>query len=134
MKEQIEFIRAKCIEANPSIKDLVNGCFIKVSWIDDSEPELIEWTDRTGMRENGLNSIIEDNVSGEIVEILGRDIRLADVLLAIKDRVVKTDYLSRTYEEIQDLTYNIIIRWNLKQDRLEDQSPETIEFIYNLLK
>lgn len=59
-----------------------------------------------------------------------KDVRLADVLLAIKETA-----------EPYALSALLLVRqegqpeaWNLREDNLEDQTPETIDFIYSLLK
>lgn len=60
-----------------------------------------------------------------------REIRLADVLLAIPlyaKELMKPDFSANAiYVKGNEI-------WYLKNDSLSDQSPETIEFIYNLLK
>lgn len=57
----------------------------------------------------------------------GRACRLADVLFVMLKK------FGMSYE---DRSFNQVIfqLWNLKEDNLELQSLETIEFIYNLLK
>jgi hypothetical protein len=55
-----------------------------------------------------------------------RPIRLADVLLAIPQ--IESPIETQLTHRIQ-----VVLRWNLRKDRLEDQSPETLDFIHSLL-
>lgn len=89
-KDQLEFIRQKCIEANPALKERSDHCY---------------------------------------------RIRLADVLLAIVKAEAKK--LGDKYSGIPicEKQFALVIRrWNLRKDSLSDQSLETSEFIYELLK
>lgn len=68
-------------------------------------------------------------------KIVGRPIRLADVLLAISGR---TGYNGKCWMLEQDGLYVFErlkrIAWNLRNDDLTQQSEETISFLYELLK
>jgi len=61
-----------------------------------------------------------------------REIRLADVLLALGDinRPLTVNVLGYMLEYKNEKD----AQWNLKDDNLEHQSGETIKFIHNLLK
>lgn len=67
-------------------------------------------------------------------EKIGRPIRLADVLLAMKN-----DNIPLVEEDSWNVkvgTYDVatlIQIWNLKDDNLDEQSIETIQFLYDLL-
>lgn len=157
-----EAIRKACIAANPEIVELKLGCLIrpkneeglvnlyKFEWGDEKgehdhfplevihytpdsetyeERELIEGELVVGffdpfegyvVRQDTRDWLAMDDMK-EDVEILGRPIRLADVLLTGADGFGAKNVL--------DLT----IYWNLRKDSLEDQSEETIDFIYQLL-
>lgn len=68
-------------------------------------------------------------------EILGRPIRLADVLLAIglKDKIViGGDGIIGTIAAFGPIII-VKAKWNLKDDSLDNQSPECKDFLINLL-
>lgn len=139
-QEQIEFIRQKCIEANPEIMELKFGCGVK--WRDE------EFTFISGGMA-GQYTLFNKRchavfASPSECEILGRDIRLADVLLAISKN--KKNWHSQEWGVVgvelaegghyahfssNECGY---AEWDLLTDDLTLQSPETIEFIFNLLK
>lgn len=151
-QEKIDFIRSKCIEANPSILDLVFGCeFAFVDELDSEEQGKPKQRDVVVSIASGVDSYQNpfthiigvsneyDFSSKEEIEILGRDIRLPDVLMAIRkgkyapslDFAVDPNHIS-IQEENTDADEMFCI-WNLLDDNLEHQSEETIEFVYNLL-
>jgi hypothetical protein len=74
------------------------------------------------------------------VSILGRPIRLADLLLAIHthwpDSGVSIDAFKGAFLDSSGLhceTNGEAVYWNLRADDLREQSEETIEFFYDLL-
>jgi hypothetical protein len=163
MQDKIKTIREKCIEANPSIKDLVFGCKVKIINYDDFDhndeyplEQTITYVTEYDFGESDDVHTLEVGHLEYEFEIIGRDIRLADVLLAI-NKTNKKD--SRGNVGIQSNGCFIFFRhsegrpelqlaqwynrpreyfetyeWNLLKDNLEDQSEETINFIYNLLQ
>lgn len=123
-QEKIQVIREACIAANPSITELKFGCKIDVSscsdgccgfekgWIIDSSMEV---------KNKKINHIIlKDTFT--IQEILGRNIRLVDVLLVMGAK--------ENWENI----INGKNSWNLLNDSLDAQSESTISFLYQLIK
>ncbi len=175
-QQAIEYIRTKCIEANPSIKDLVRGCYItmysdairksNLEEADDSDVTCmvldydaggknptddydgdtlrvycVDWGSSASFGEHGDDSDMPD------YEIIGRPIRLADVLLAIRAKVQNeddymvmldgafcTEEMSGMESFIQPIfKRNKPVEWNLKQDDLASQSPECIDFLAELL-
>lgn len=119
-----EIVKKACIEANPDILKLEFGCE------GDYDGNSVKWL-RYGMdfnnvdgpnvhvwqMSNGSRFVTPDN---SLVQILGREIRLADVLLAFK----------RAHSDVWGKY------WNLKHDSLSwhrDNKPETIEFLVKLL-
>lgn len=111
MQDQINLIREKCIEANPSIKE-----------------EWIGWFDEYGNLDHSEKTI--------------RDIRLADVLLAITFhdpiRYIAISapgcWLEIKNGKYQNCQEDGMESWDLRKDSLESQSPKCIEFLANLLK
>lgn len=73
---------------------------------------------------------------GDVFTILGRPIRLADVLLVgngmlIHDIEIKGDF-AYTFE-LDKFEHNLKPFWNLKDDNLDNQSDECKDFLINLL-
>ncbi len=154
----IEDIRKECIGANPSILELTFGCEIKI------EVEIEEWggerstyrTDTGILLENPFDEdyvdgdfqtikyfsrgyFCEYDVTKEDIEILGRTIRLADVLHIIEvNGDVETPLLTT---EGMFVWYNPDtgsielknIHWNLIKDDLVLQSPEAVSFIHSII-
>lgn len=72
----------------------------------------------------------------------GRPIRLADVLLAFSTKPISAAFRDDGRLMIQkgsewlsamDVPNKLFINWDLANDSLDNQSPETIEFLINLL-
>lgn len=133
METKLQFIREACIKANPSIKDLVFGCKVACWSIEYTFISLI-----TGNSDyaNVVSAILRQTDKRPIKElvIIGREIRLADVLLAIM--TMKYDRKNRGKMTPSYLTIlpDLVTQWNLLKDSLSDQSPQTIDFIFNLLQ
>lgn len=119
MNDKLKLIREKCIAANPEIVETPKSNLVVVALLG-----IIE----SNIRDTGQAHLAEMKL-GELLEILGRPIRLADVLLAIKTQWEKRD---------PDAMYHDIIKtvsiWRLSTDDLEKQSEETINFLAELLK
>lgn len=155
----IENIRKEVIKANPSILDLKRGCFIKIEdfgigefsdhWINGKSPIHHEtggyYVIKHGMGWDGYYCdkkciyTISDGVKQENkdVEILGRTIGIADVLLAINKNYNHIVELRSSGEillqKISGGDIDYVSDWDLKNDNLESQSEETLLFINNLL-
>lgn len=129
-QEQIEFIRSKCIESNASILDLVFGCEItymgKIYKVTD-ERFGCTWLF------SPINAEIICPATKEIHNIIGREIRLADVLLAIRKQADIDFNIHIGRGNAYFLSGKMEHMWNLLKDSLSSQSPETIDFIFNLL-
>lgn len=136
MEQDIQNIREACIAANPEIVELKFGCEIEK---DNGEAirKYKVWYYKQGEKMECIS--VDQNLGYSFVSpyeknftILGRPIRLADVLLAIrKDKWPGAEghqvLLGRMTEA------DVCEKWNLRNDTLTEQSPETIEFISNLL-
>lgn len=135
-------------EANPEIMELKFGCEVELQ--NYKNPlRIILWEEGIDYGVVSLNARDGENQSFQkkhIIKILGRPIRLADVLLAIKNRkmqnveldiyITKNGY-SQT-EEIRfkyhcDLNDYRLAIWNLKDDNLDHQSDTTKKFLIELL-
>lgn len=164
-QEQIEFIKQKAIEANPDIKKLEFGCKVSCRFDEIGFPNEGSLEYHPAIQEIGYvthddfleichhfqdlpisdirDGYLGEDYEGMFCEIIGRDIRLADVLRAIdvadSKKEKRNNYCVTTNGGICTMGYvgrfyQLHAQWNLLKDRLEDQSNETIEFIYNLLK
>lgn len=150
MKETyIKNIREACIAVNPEIMELSETSRVNIWWIDTpkdrpedpDEENVLVFEDRNGWRDNGewegrYRCCIEDNVTG-YYEILGRPIRLADVLLAIgkdeSDVAWKSDVTIPRWKIIHSDITGSASGWNLRKDSLEEQSEETLSFLSSLI-
>lgn len=142
-QEKIEVIRKACIKANDDILKLQFGCLISCN--DFSKPSIREYAGWKWDRdtESKIRMVMES--SGQLFpfddnfEILGRPIRLADVLLAIEKKnlliAIDEEGAFIQYDSIDgEYTLRVYENWNLLKDSIYDQSEETINFLYELLK
>jgi hypothetical protein len=105
IEEKIQAIRQMCIEANPEILTKHLNC-------------------QNCFRLHGFCRCV---VSAFITD---RPIRLADVLLAMSDpRLIITSHKGEFRFEGQESAY-----WNLREDDLTKQSPDTLDFLFTLLR
>ncbi len=128
-------------EANPEIMELKFGCEILCEqvWADEignyhDEYGTVVFNELDKYPEEGLSAWVDSIQTlmplGEPTKILGRPIRLADVLLAISNHIKKNKniYFSAYFAYIDGK-----ILWDLRQDNLDHQTEETKEFLINLL-
>lgn len=138
----LETIRVACIKADPSILDLEFGCEVKLKrnlhTRFKGERGMIAGTPEgyAIAFENGHLMMTEDGEDD--IEVLGRPIRLADVLLAIGSTEYGIDATGHFLKDFCEKSAwddkgEIPFKWNLKQDDLEKQSKECLAFIASLL-
>lgn len=134
---KLEYIREKCIEANSEIMELKFGCYIK--WkadLNDQEGyvSIVEnWISRTDETLRCLMPLGNQGVVSldHITEILGRPIRLADVLLAL-DEVSSQELVIHMDGELGVNDRAVKWKntyWNLLDNDLTNQNEETIDFL-----
>ncbi len=140
-QENIEAVRRACVAANPSIMELGFGCEVINQY-----SVLGRVTNKGFVVRNSENYIHVQVERGDVsfaeawlVEeftILGRSIRLADVLLAMpSNSVIKINNLGGFSWLIDGEWKDIAMpRYNLLKDDLSLQSQETVEFLASLLK
>lgn len=132
----LKFVKDKIIEAVPEIMELKFGCEILHK---PSQKTFLYHS--TTDKKDSYNLIADQPIFGSDwpitdLEILGRPIQLADVILAIQEKPYVV-FVTLTKEG--DLIVSFMeatpvhLAWNLSKD-LSGQSPETIDFLYNLLK
>ena len=154
-QQKLEAIRRACVKANPKIVELKPGCefyqknrktdevlsdavYVFLGRGIDSREINFSLTDRYARDEIGrydgyaYNEVqSEKNLEGYI-EIIGRPIRLADVLLVFRGRSLKGCDPNETYPSRNEIS--ILQRWNIRNDDLSKQSEDTVDFIHGLLK
>lgn len=136
---KLEDIRRVCIEANPSIKDLVFGCEIKFDNDDEIGIFIMKFlnTYYIAFQNHAVPQTLHANEMPKF-EIIGREIRLADVLSAIHkikqfQAICVSEagmFISLHEKNIYDVEGG---QWNLLNDSLSSQSDETISFLWDLL-
>jgi len=138
-----QFIREVCIKANPSIEDLVFERIDVMFAMRHAEP-VFQWLSVTQTVSEAIERKNIENrylykLENKIHDIQketreGRPIRLADVLLAIKEKYGDFVLEFSGIETCSLEAARIVRKWDLKNDDLSQQSVETISFIANLLK
>lgn len=136
-QQNLETIRQACIKANPSIMELGFGCEIqfegKICTVLHEKYSCVWFI----WYENGIKKEACPPINHEGIKILGRPIRLADVLLAIgKQNKVKPG-LNLYSIELEFLLAGADIDnalWDLIKDDIREQSEESISFLSELLK
>lgn len=156
--QAIQIVREACIAANPEILELKFGCEIKL----DGQPYKVLYYDQDGKSFDGENiefygkTLELYSPEGEVskysdeeedlimpktdeIEILGRPIHLADILVAC-DKANRNIYVHRTgiiidfdiIRTLQDKRESGA-EWNLRADSLTKQTTETLLFLAELV-
>lgn len=121
-------------EANPEIMELKFGCEIMISE-DKKDTEYIMLSGAFCCLKYYVSKIIDIRGMIKNITILGRPIRLADVLLTLGEKygmdgtgmLLERQYGTSAYDCAGMRT------WNLKDDNLDNQTKETKEFLIKLL-
>lgn len=132
-EDKIKKIRQVCISANPEIAEWrCYGCWKKYAEYLNGCSAC--WRDDLSVEQN--NKIFPRR---KVIKII-REIRLADVLLTLKEKDPELlqqgsidDGESKRIRFHIKFSY-LFSNYNLKNDNLENQSEETINLIYDLLK
>ena len=123
--------------ANPEIMELKFGCEVKShysipSWITKILPNEDEYGQWVSVTDGFKDRDIQIAPS----QILGRPIRLADVLLACGNKITLDYIINGNWLELIDYDDDepkTVFMWNLKDDNLDHQSDETKQFLIDLL-
>ena len=137
----IEKLKKVIQEANPEIMELELGCYFSGEGV--SKGLIFRIMNRFPF---GFNAVYYHQGSGIVngefdirkIKILGRPIRLADVLLALQrfslDFLLIDDFLKMSYEEEHKKHWNTYEGyWNLKDNNLDNQSDELHKLLTKLL-
>jgi len=152
----LEKLREKIIKEIPEIVELKFGCEVSVLFDDSDYYGKVKpyWVIRSiysvsakktvvyivdpPFPNNAIN--IQERIDKKELKIIGRKITLADVLLVLKNKRSHEFYTSdlnttinverRQNYELNRITLEL---WNLENDDLNLQSPETIDFLTQLL-
>lgn len=167
--QQLEAIRAACIKANPEIVELKFGCGLYVETLEGYGghdvinqhrrvtaeqchiEQLPNYLVGAYFGERGYIQADSKKIAGrrgailpnvfKIVEIIGRPIRLADVMLAMRESFTEAGAASGT-STFETFVKAIAVvagggkgatSWNLRQDDLAKQSDECVAFLAQLL-
>lgn len=143
-EQNIEIIRKACIKANPDILKLKFGCEVELNKESKSERmTVVKLLDKTGEYVVTYQDGTQGLNQPDELKIIGRPIRLADVLVAMNaDReniwgyyLGSDGYLCESIEgDFGTELESTPCRWNLKNDDLALQPDETLEFLVNILK
>ncbi len=129
-QQKIKNIREACIKANDEIMELKFGCEIYKTSVATCKiigetPRVFKIITCGGF----YKEYFKENIKN--FKIIGRPIRLADVLLAMSVigcmTVGSNQLINITDVNAPD------IRWNLKDDNLEHQSEQCLYFIYKII-
>lgn len=143
-KENLEIVRQACIVANPAIMELGFGCEVLIAdWIVRIITCPLTANEFLGIRIYGGNTgVVRDTVEFKekaIDKILGRPIRLVDVLVAIRKASPYDDSLAVFCggDIVKNGDEGFLpepkVEWNLLKDDIRDQSEETVAFLAGLL-
>lgn len=140
--KSINIVKEACVKANPEILELKFGCEIKskhttLRYVGKDKGQIALIVEN-GDAKNAL--MIVDKLGD--VEILGRPIHLADVLLTMRDvdaeKIWGVDVSSGEFfgQSMSDGSpiYKKGAQWNLRKDSLINQSDETLSFLAQLLE
>lgn len=141
--QNIDIIKKACIAANPSIMELRPGIEILYAPNTEFESKAI-YLGLAKTRKNHTTCWIKNDGSPAIevklidTQILGRPIRLADVLGTIGQLFGVTRSLEIHTQGygfyMREKDINEFVRYEMLKDSLQEQSEETLEFLANLLK
>lgn len=135
MTTNLEKIIQACTKANPEIMELKFGCKFKRTGT--NSVFIFVHRDGENYRTNEGSSFTKWkwNQIKSGYEILGREIRLADVLLAMGHEIYiyKLSNKAHFSSTVKDIRCNYFNSWDLLHDNLELQSPQTLQFIAELL-
>lgn len=135
MEQNLKIIREAVIKIIPEIMELKFGCettYGKIGLYDKYVKSFLAFSP------TGDSRIFSEDTN--LVEILGRPIRLADVLFTMNKVAQKTDYIYQVTtngefvkESRETGTTEEVAFWNHIDDDLSHQSPECLEFLAGLL-
>lgn len=137
-EEKLKTIRDACVAINQDIMRLDIGCNVLIFGAKKRKVcDVKNYTDK------GVYIVVDRYGNTEFspneYEILGRDIRLADVLLVVHGNKEYVDVVIDSRGRFGDDNgalgiHDKGVMWNLLKDNLEEQSDETIDFIYHLIE
>lgn len=136
--ENYQKLREKIIETVPKIMELKFGCEVRFNAYNEVFVYLRKSLKGNEIIKKGGERISIVSISD--VEILGRPIRLSDVLRALNYRrkLVDEKYSIDTKGYLTSFDKNWFpknqVEWNLSIDDLDSQSDEVKTFLYELLK
>lgn len=142
-QQKYQKIRESCIKANPALLELTLGCETKRKnklyfYVDENKVSRIGTILYTLYCPPDREFITVIGSEIEKYKILGHEPQLSDVLLAI-GKVDENYFIDsrggfgELFIESESFLFQAIPEYNLLKPSLRSQSPETIDFIYNLI-
>lgn len=148
-EEKIAEIRKACVAANGDIMKLQFGCEVEIkegvevpSWPGATQKATLIAPFKAKIICNYYYGDLEylfaakDECSFDLNQVkyavLGRPIRLADVVLALEFKLMGK-FKTVSFAQAQPILETCMM-WLKGKDNLRDQSPECIDFLYSLLK
>lgn len=135
-EQKLADIREACIKVNPEIVELKFGCQLDLAgfhctivnaWPKHKRYLVINLTEpKTKWYTEGQLKYTQ------AFKIIGRDVKLSDLLYTIKSICLSVDGRDE-YAEAYNSKNELVRFWNLLKDSLNDQSDECVDFIYSLL-
>lgn len=127
-------IKAACIKANPEIVEVRFGCWVATK----SGAHRVLYTTKSE------TVVLDENIGRpqilmESFAVIGRKIRLTDVLLAMHTQQIRVQYSSGDdaridyLRSVNPMTWIVAGIWDLRHDDLEQQSDELLDFFGGLL-
>ena len=125
--KKLQQIKEIIIKSNPEIVEVKFGCevtmgtkqiFFVVGMMPSGDPITVK---KEGAYDSTKQGADVEKINGKI-KVIGRPIRLADVLWAIH-----TEAASNFHYNFYKMDREIISHWNLKDDNLDNQIEQTID-------
>lgn len=154
MEIPIEIVRKAVISAVPEIVELKFGCRVLYGKKHEYSATVENWFSKSDKTLRVLDHTFRQQsiLKEEDCKVLGRDIRLADVLVTVMETTpFKLDVVCESKATLYVRDRNLYgqsallekldkktggrrgVEWNLREDSLEKQSQETISFLAELL-
>ncbi len=135
----LQKVKEKIVSLIPEIMALEFGCEVEVQGIRQDNPgcEYDVVVDQR-IKDGKITLGYFGAVPLDSIKILGRPIALSDVLLAIRKFgneiiVIREDGDFLRYDTDSGTYISFGMYWEFLSDSLDDQSPETIQFLFDIL-
>jgi hypothetical protein len=132
MNDKIEFIRQRCIEANPEITKRHERFVFTKSFLQKERHRALESISGIVLSHKGpLVYVLKDGnrsrrwYNHKAIITTGYPVRLADIIHAVDQISMKRQHA---------ICMQICEAWEMTKDDITEQSPETVDFIHDLFR